>query len=194
MLTVIACSVTPASKGYLLEQPLLSLLLCTHIASCTLRTGPAQSKCYSVYMMQEQYSADAESWSSEQAALQADLAALAAQTALKSLALDAMMRNSSRSNEGAGGHAVGGPLWQQVWPHPIHSFPHIHLVICLPMHNSKQTTHKVVILRCTSAQRPYTRSSRSWGGRSWLALVLAVAVVIGSAVASGLWACCFRLG
>ena len=32
--------------------------------------------------MQEQYSADAESWSSQQAALQADLAALAAQTAL----------------------------------------------------------------------------------------------------------------
>ncbi len=52
--------------------------------------------------------------SSEQAALQADLAALAAQTALKSLALDAMMRNNGRANEGAGGHAVGGPLWQQV--------------------------------------------------------------------------------
>ncbi len=64
--------------------------------------------------MQEQYSADAESWSSQQAALQADLAALAAQTALKSLALDAMMRNSSRAIQGPGGHAVGGPLWQQV--------------------------------------------------------------------------------
>lgn len=63
---------------------------------------------------QEQYSADAESWSSQQAALQADLAALAAQTALKSLALDAMMRNSSRASQGTGGHAVGGPLWQQV--------------------------------------------------------------------------------
>ncbi len=65
-------------------------------------------------LMQEQYSADAESWSSQQAALQADLAALAAQTALKSLALDAMMRNSSRASQGTGGHAVGGPLWQQV--------------------------------------------------------------------------------
>ncbi len=65
-------------------------------------------------LMQEQYSADAESWSSQQAALQADLAALAAQTALKSLALDAMMRNSSRAGQGPGGHAIGGPLWQQV--------------------------------------------------------------------------------
>ena len=65
-------------------------------------------------MAQEQYSADAETWSSEQAALQADLAALAAQTALKSLALDAMMRNSNRSTQAGGGHAVGGPLWQQV--------------------------------------------------------------------------------
>ena len=65
-------------------------------------------------VMQEQYSADAESWSSQQAALQADLAALAAQTALKSLALDAMMSNSSRASQGPGGHAVGGPLWQQV--------------------------------------------------------------------------------
>ena len=63
---------------------------------------------------QEQYSADAESWSSQQAALQADLAALAAQTALKSLALDAMMRNGSRANQATGGHAIGGPLWQQV--------------------------------------------------------------------------------
>ncbi|DBA72927.1 hypothetical protein WJX79_003759 [Trebouxia sp. C0005] len=63
--------------------------------------------------VREQYSADAESWSSQQAALQADLAALAAQTALKSLALDAMMRNSSRASQALGGHAVGGPLWQQ---------------------------------------------------------------------------------
>ena len=63
--------------------------------------------------VQEQYKADAESWSSEQAALQANLAALAAQTALKSLALDAMMRNN-RGSQMAGGHAIGGPLWQQV--------------------------------------------------------------------------------
>ena len=66
------------------------------------------------HVVQEQYSADAESWSSQQAALQADLAALAAQTALKSLALDAMMRNGSRANQVTGGHAIGGPLWQQV--------------------------------------------------------------------------------
>ncbi|DBA85969.1 TPA: hypothetical protein ACH3X1_005507 [Trebouxia sp. C0004] len=63
--------------------------------------------------VREQYSADAQSWSSQQSALQADLAALAAQTALKSLALDAMMRNSSRASQAPGGHAVGGPLWQQ---------------------------------------------------------------------------------
>lgn len=61
------------------------------------------------HFVQEQYEADAETWSSEQAALQADLAALAAQTALKSLALDAMMRNSNRADQG-----IGGPLWQQV--------------------------------------------------------------------------------
>ena len=64
--------------------------------------------------LQEQYNADAETWSSEQAALQADLAALAAQTALKSLALDAMMRNSNRATQSGGGYTVGGPLWQQV--------------------------------------------------------------------------------
>lgn len=68
--------------------------------------------------VQEQYNADAETWSSEQAALQADLAALAAQTALKSLALDAMMRNSNRAAQGS--HTIGGPLWQQVWlPPPL---------------------------------------------------------------------------
>lgn len=67
----------------------------------------AMMLCY--YVVQEQYDADAETWSSEQAALQADLAALAAQTALKSLALDAMMRNSNRATQG-----IGGPLWQQV--------------------------------------------------------------------------------
>ena len=65
---------------------------------------------------QVQYNADAETWSSEQAALQSDLAALAAQTALKSLALDAMMRNSNRATQGKGNHSIGGPLWQQVWP------------------------------------------------------------------------------
>ena len=71
--------------------------------------------------VQEQYSADAETWSSEQAALQADLAALAAQTALKSLALDAMMRNSGRGAQGGGHQTIGGPLWQQVWAlSPMH--------------------------------------------------------------------------
>lgn len=70
--------------------------------------------------LQEQYNADAETWSSEQAALQADLAALAAQTALKSLALDAMMRNSSRGAQGGGPITIGGPLWQQVCLLPLH--------------------------------------------------------------------------
>lgn len=64
------------------------------------------------HIVQEQYNADAETWSSEQAALQADLAALAAQTALKSLALDAMVRNNRATQ---GNQTIGGPLWQQVW-------------------------------------------------------------------------------
>lgn len=78
--------------------------------------------------LQEQYNADAETWSSEQAALQADLAALAAQTALKSLALDAMMRNSNRATQGAGGHSIGGPLWQQVLPFTMQTVGHCTLV------------------------------------------------------------------
>lgn len=77
-------------------------------------------------VLQAQYSADAETWSSEQAALQADLAALAAQTALKSLALDAMMRNSSRGAQGGGHHNIGGPLWQQVWPSHLCRGSHAH--------------------------------------------------------------------
>ena len=81
-------------------------------------------------MPQEQYKADAESWSSEQAALQANLAALAAQTALKSLALDAMMRNN-RAGQAAGGHAIGGPLWQQVWSPAHHLELHGHWLMGL---------------------------------------------------------------
>ena len=85
--------------------------------------------------LQEQYNADAETWSSEQAALQADLAALAAQTALKSLALDAMMRNSNRATQGGGGHTVGGPLWQQVgfclFCSLMHRYCHWSLCSCI---------------------------------------------------------------
>lgn len=72
--------------------------------------------------MQAQYAADAESWSSEQASLQADLASLAAQTALKSLALDAMLR-AGNTGFASAGHAVDGPLWQQVPLAPPRMFP-----------------------------------------------------------------------
>ena len=99
---IISCTVDVHTKE---EKPCLS-------AITLMRSQVLHHVCVFV---QEQYSADAESWSSQEAALQADLAALAAQTALKSLALDAMMRKSSRASQGPGRHAVSGPLWQQVF-------------------------------------------------------------------------------
>ena len=123
-------------------------------------------------MLQAQYAADAQSWSDEQAALQADLASLAAQTALKSLALDAMLRAGGTAGFAPAGHAVDGPLWQQVKylsSSSVYDFLQQPTVACIKLEHHhlhfQQEAAAIPAKHCTgqhsSAQHNIAQHSRS---------------------------------